>query len=291
MKISSWEKIATIAAAVSAVIAVLAFLRLNVGSEQVGDVLPASLVEDENAMQAERRAALRLQHRPVLEDFFSDDEDASKNARDTLIASGEVGDETFMELARIMLVNPSSAHGLRNSLDVFVHYIDKTPALLAGARELLCLEAVFIIHPDVDPGLSVVCPRLGDPAFSRLREERRKAKKPPEEKLQAPIQLAEKVDTAPRKVYSPAVEYTENARRARIQGTVIVQAIIDEQGQVREVKTLKGLPLGLSEQAEKTIKRWRFEPASFQGNPVAVYYNLSVNFRLVDPPDAEEVKE
>lgn len=85
----------------------------------------------------------------------------------------------------------------------------------------------------------------------------------------------------PVKTYAPPPQYTEPARRARIQGVVIVQAIIDEQGNVSHVKLLEGLPLGLDQAALDAIRQWRFEPARMtDGRPVAVYYTLTVNFEL-----------
>jgi len=85
---------------------------------------------------------------------------------------------------------------------------------------------------------------------------------------------------APVKIYAPQPQYTEIARRARIEGIVIVQAIIDKEGNVTNVKVLKSLPMGLGEEAAKAIKNWRFKPATLNGKPVDVYYNLTVNFRL-----------
>ena len=74
--------------------------------------------------------------------------------------------------------------------------------------------------------------------------------------------------------------YTEIARKARIQGIVIVEAVIDRQGNVTEARILKGLPMGLDAEALSAIKRWRFRPGTMNGNPVPVYYNLTINFRL-----------
>jgi protein TonB len=102
---------------------------------------------------------------------------------------------------------------------------------------------------------------------------------PPAAEPDGPIQVGGDV-VAPEKINAPQPQYTEIARKARIQGVVIVQAIIDKQGQVTNVKILKGLPMGLSEEAMAAIKRWTFKPATLNGKPVDVYYNLTVNFRL-----------
>jgi TonB family protein len=84
----------------------------------------------------------------------------------------------------------------------------------------------------------------------------------------------------PVKVFSPQPGYTEEARQARIQGIVILQAIIDVAGNVTNVRVLKGLPEGLAEAAVETVGTWRFKPATLEGKPVPVYYNFTVNFSL-----------
>jgi TonB family protein len=75
-------------------------------------------------------------------------------------------------------------------------------------------------------------------------------------------------------------QYTETARRVRLEGTVIVQAVIDEQGRVTDVKVLKNLPMGLDQAAVDAVSRWRFQPATLHGRPVKVYYSLTVVFRV-----------
>ncbi len=84
----------------------------------------------------------------------------------------------------------------------------------------------------------------------------------------------------PRKIYSQQPRYTPVARKARIQGAVITQTVIDEEGHVTGLKVLKGLPHGLNVETAKAICRWRFEPATRAGEPVAVYYSLVTGFRL-----------
>lgn len=86
--------------------------------------------------------------------------------------------------------------------------------------------------------------------------------------------------TPPERVYSPPPPYTEDARQGRVEGVVILEAIIDASGAVHSVKILKGLPLGLAESAVDTVRQWTFEPATRNGAPVAVFFNLTVRFSL-----------
>jgi TonB family protein len=102
---------------------------------------------------------------------------------------------------------------------------------------------------------------------------------PPADTDSGPIQVGGDV-RPPEKISAPQPQYSEIARKARIQGVVIVQAIIDKQGNVTNVKVLKGLPMGLEEAAVDAIKQWKFKPAMLNGRPVTVYYNLTVNFKL-----------
>ena len=102
---------------------------------------------------------------------------------------------------------------------------------------------------------------------------------PPPAEPEGPIRVGGDVQP-PVKLSAPSPQYTEIARKARIQGVVIVEAIIDKDGEVTNVKILKGLPMGLDTAAADAVKRWKFKPATLNGKPVAVIYNLTVNFRL-----------
>jgi TonB family protein len=102
---------------------------------------------------------------------------------------------------------------------------------------------------------------------------------PPPAEPEGPIRVGGDVQP-PVKVSAPSPQYTEIARKARIQGVVIVEAIIDKEGKVTNVKVLKGLPMGLDTAAADAVKKWTFQPATLNGKPVAVIYNLTVNFRL-----------
>ena len=75
-------------------------------------------------------------------------------------------------------------------------------------------------------------------------------------------------------------QYTEVARSARMEGVVIIEAIIDTNGRVTDARVLKSLGMGLDDSALDAVKRWRFTPGKLNGQPVPVIYNLTVNFRL-----------
>lgn len=86
--------------------------------------------------------------------------------------------------------------------------------------------------------------------------------------------------SAPVKIHAPKPLYTEEARAARLQGVVIVRAIVDVDGSVRDIEVLKGLPLGLDERTVETVREWRFEPARRAGLPVPVFLNITVSFSV-----------
>jgi TonB family protein len=86
--------------------------------------------------------------------------------------------------------------------------------------------------------------------------------------------------TEPVKLSGPNPIYPEAARRARIQGVVVLECIIAKDGAVREAKVLRGLPLGLTEAAVDAVKKWKFQPSTLNDKPVEVLYILTVRFNL-----------
>ncbi|HYI08501.1 MAG TPA: energy transducer TonB, partial [Thermoanaerobaculia bacterium] len=85
---------------------------------------------------------------------------------------------------------------------------------------------------------------------------------------------------APTILERPEPKYTEAARKARVTGIVVVEAIIGKDGRVQDVKVVKPLPMGLAEEAEAAVRRWRFKPGTLNGQPVTTIFNLTVNFKL-----------
>jgi len=74
--------------------------------------------------------------------------------------------------------------------------------------------------------------------------------------------------------------YTETARRVGMEGTVILEAIIDEKGNATNVRILRGLPMGLDRAAVEAIQQTPFKPAMMGNRPVKVYFTLTVNFTI-----------
>lgn len=94
--------------------------------------------------------------------------------------------------------------------------------------------------------------------------------------------------TPPRRLSGDAPGYTEEARKERVQGAVILRAYIDESGELQDLRALKGLPLGLTEAAMDAVRTWEFEPArDASGQPVDVWYHFTFNFRLDDGPEED----
>lgn len=91
--------------------------------------------------------------------------------------------------------------------------------------------------------------------------------------------------TRPEKISGRPPVYIEAARMARLMGVVIIEAVIDEQGNVTQPRVLKGLPMGLSEAAVEAVQSWKFKPATLDGRPVPVYYVLTINFQVEGGPD------
>ncbi len=81
-------------------------------------------------------------------------------------------------------------------------------------------------------------------------------------------------------------EYTNIAKRARLQGTVEVETVVTETGRVACVR-VSPLPMGLDKSAQAAALQWRFRPFEVDGKPVRAIGRFSFRFGLVDPPDAE----
>jgi periplasmic protein TonB len=86
--------------------------------------------------------------------------------------------------------------------------------------------------------------------------------------------------SAPKVLYQPDPEYSEEARKAKYQGVCVLSLIVGPDGKPREIHVARSLGLGLDEKAIEAVNQWKFEPAQKDGKPVAVAINVEVQFRL-----------
>jgi TonB family protein len=80
----------------------------------------------------------------------------------------------------------------------------------------------------------------------------------------------------PKATFSPTPEYTTEAAKKKIEGTVLLSLIVLPDGTSRNVTIIKGLGHGLDEQASKTVSTWRFQPAIRQSDGEAVPISITV---------------
>jgi TonB family protein len=92
--------------------------------------------------------------------------------------------------------------------------------------------------------------------------------------------------TAPKAVFDPNPEYSEEARSAHVQGTCELRLVVGSDGSPRDIRILRPLGSGLDENAVRAVRTWKFEPARRDGNPVASEVAIELSFSL-DKDDAK----
>lgn len=129
-------------------------------------------------------------------------------------------------------------------------------------------EEVRIPYPDIEAGLRLAEPFPMDP--------------PPLSSSSIPMITkagAGGVD-APRCVYCPQPSYTDPGRAAKFQGTILLDVVVSQEGQMKEARIVRGLPFGLNESAMNIIQSWRFKPAMRAGEPIQAAVMIEVSFHL-----------
>jgi protein TonB len=81
-------------------------------------------------------------------------------------------------------------------------------------------------------------------------------------------------------LFAPEPEFSEEARKAKFMGVVLVNLVVDANGHPQNVHTLRGVGMGLDEKAVEAVKQYKFRPAMKNGKPVAVELNVEVNFQI-----------
>jgi periplasmic protein TonB len=86
--------------------------------------------------------------------------------------------------------------------------------------------------------------------------------------------------TAPHLIYGPEPEFSEEARKAKYQGAVVLEVIVGTDGRTHDIRVAQSLGMGLDEKAIEAIRQWKFEPSRKDGIPVAVLVDIEVDFHL-----------
>lgn len=94
----------------------------------------------------------------------------------------------------------------------------------------------------------------------------------------APIRVAD-LPVSPRKIVDVRPLYPDLARSARVEGTIIMEAVLDVSGRVTQVRLLRSVPL-LDQAALDAVRQWRYTPSSYGGHAVSVLMTITIRFTL-----------
>jgi len=89
---------------------------------------------------------------------------------------------------------------------------------------------------------------------------------------------------APSVIFKKDPEYTEEARKAKWSGSVLLSLVVDKEGLARNIQVVHSLGLGLDEKAIEAVQQWKFKPGTKAGEPVNVVATIEINFKLLDDP-------
>ena len=139
----------------------------------------------------------------------------------------------------------------------------------------------FWIEDNSDTLLGLMCEALpADTVIGRMRAERKGLVyvAPVEEKLPGPDDRVQ-ADVLPEALTKSPPGYPDEAREKRIQGTVMVKALVGRDGKVKDLRVAQGVE-GLNDAALAAVRKWTFAPAQYAGKPVAVWVVVPVKFTL-----------
>jgi TonB family protein len=207
---------------------------------------------------------------------------ADVNARDNSTGGTPLHWAGHKDVAELLLANKANVHARDNSGQTPLHWASKhdhrkvVELLLANKAEVNAKDnnGYTPLHlAEMEGNKSVE-------EFLR-RNDGIEGEKPGGGSLPEPTYALGDGVKAPRDIARPMAPYTEEARKARIEGIVVLQAVIRKNGTVDSFRIIKGLGYGLDESAINTIAvKWRFEPATLKGVPVDVQANIKMLFRI-----------
>ena len=101
---------------------------------------------------------------------------------------------------------------------------------------------------------------------------------PPESPRPATVRVAQ-LPEPPRKIVDLRPVYPDIARKARVEGTVILESVLDTSGNVTQLRVIRSVPL-LDQAALDAVRQWRYTPTVYAGRPVSVLMTITIRFTL-----------
>jgi len=86
--------------------------------------------------------------------------------------------------------------------------------------------------------------------------------------------------TVPEVIFNPEPSFSDEARKAKAQGMVLLLVVVGKDGRTHDIRVGQSLGMGLDEKAIEAVNRWRFRPATLNGQPVATQIAVQVDFHL-----------
>ena len=258
--------------------------------EKLGHAARVTVLSDRGAWLQVRTAADRTGF-VSAEAVETDSERAARDKRTREILGfapvyGVVAEDTDALLAPFPLA--PRAGRLRRGSAISIHAVDHDYYAFKDARGGLA----FVRSADVD----LIPPDPRRPAIvpetARSLKDVRVADAPRREGApgldEEPLEPGPMEPSAPRaeELEPPALlskvdpVYPESARRAGVEGTVVLEAGISETGRVTDVQVMRGLPMGLSEAAEEAVRRWQYRPARGRTGPIPSRKTVRIVFTL-----------
>lgn len=165
-------------------------------------------------------------------------------------------------IAKAVVVFSSRLDALDDAAMAAVKQSKFAPGTLNGAPVpvLVCVQVPFFGIAESVPELWP-CPKPGEMGFGGF--------------------MARGGIRPPRILYAPDPEYSEQARRKKIQGVVIVSTLVDAQGMPTDIRVVQSLGYGLDQKAVQCVGQYRFRPAMTRdGKPVAYRITIEMSFRV-----------
>ena len=101
---------------------------------------------------------------------------------------------------------------------------------------------------------------------------------PPVVQKTGPVRLAD-LPVAPRKTVDARPVYPDIARLARVEGTVVMEAVLDPTGRVTQLRVIRSIPM-LDQAAMDAVRQWRYTPSTYGGQAVSVLMTITIRFTL-----------